>query len=64
MAAYVNRTISVLNGSGAHGASVNANDPRNTSSPLQRFVKGKRKINDIFGEIEDYVIDSASYING
>jgi hypothetical protein len=36
----------------------------NSPSPLQRFVKGKRKINDIFVEIEDYVIDSTNYING
>ncbi|RZF43133.1 hypothetical protein LSTR_LSTR014602 [Laodelphax striatellus] len=37
-------------------------DPRNNSSPLQTFVKAKRKINDIFGEIDDYVHDAVQYI--
>jgi mitofusin len=32
------------------------------SSPLQIFVKAKKKINDIFVEIEDYVRDTATYM--
>lgn len=32
------------------------------SSPLQIFVNAKRKINDIFVEIEDYVGDSISFV--
>lgn len=32
------------------------------SSPLQIFVKAKKKINDIFSEINDYVQDSARYV--
>jgi mitofusin len=32
------------------------------SSPLQIFVKAKKKINDIFVEINDYVQDSSKYV--
>lgn len=43
-------------------------DPRinrqlNDNSPLQIFVKAKKKINDIFGEIEDYVKDTVEYMH-
>lgn len=62
MAAYVTRTISIMGGGG--GATAPSADLRNSSSPLQRFVKGKRKINDIFVEIEDYVRDSRDYVTG
>lgn len=34
------------------------------SSPLQVFVKAKKKINDIFVEINDYVQDSSKYVLG
>lgn len=63
MAAYVNRTISMLPGDslGFRNTLISA-DPRNNSSPLQTFVKAKRKINDIFGEIDDYVHDAVQYI--
>lgn len=33
------------------------------NSPLQIFVKAKKKINDIFGEIEDYVKDTVDYMH-
>lgn len=33
------------------------------NSPLQIFVKAKKKINDIFGEIEDYVNDTVEYMH-
>lgn len=36
----------------------------NDNSPLQIFVKAKKKINDIFGEIEDYVKDTVNYMHG
>ncbi|BES91771.1 fzo-like conserved region [Nesidiocoris tenuis] len=62
MAAYVNRTVSILGGGGGVTVAPSA-DLRNSSSPLQRFVKGKRKINDIFVEIEDYVLDSSNYVS-
>ena len=32
------------------------------SSPLQDFVRAKKKINDIFMEIEDYVRDTVTYL--
>lgn len=69
MAANMNRTLSVMSGGSAGGlspsqlATTTTIDHRNSSSPLQRFVKGKRKINDIFYEIEDYVLDSSNYVS-
>ena len=38
------------------------NDARTENSPLQIFVKAKKKINDIFGEIEDYVQDTVGFM--
>lgn len=34
-----------------------------TNSPLQIFVRAKKKINDIFLEIEEYVIDTTRFID-
>lgn len=34
------------------------------NSPLQVFVKAKKKINDIFGEIEEYVVETAHFMEG
>lgn len=34
------------------------------TSPLQIFVRAKKKINDIFGEIEEYVIETTRFIDG
>lgn len=71
MAAYLSRTISMMSGDGPHNKSQNNNIPDHRSmrtttdnSPLQIFVKAKKKINDIFGEIEDYVKDAVTYIHG
>ena len=68
MAAYVNRTISMINtGTGSshgHGTVLGTNgDSKHyrESSPLQIFVKAKKKINDIFLEINDYVQDTSKY---
>lgn len=58
MAAFLNRTLP-----GGASPLVSIEHSRNSSSPLQRFVKGKRKINDIFVEIEDYVLDSSNYVS-
>ncbi|CAH1972899.1 unnamed protein product [Acanthoscelides obtectus] len=83
MAAYINRTISLMSGGdGPHnkGGSVTTaalltdgrlNGPWQQggaaagpdNSPLQIFVKAKKKINDIFGEIEDYVNDTVEYMH-
>lgn len=73
MAAYLNRTISMMSGDGPHNRSpvastlVDSNRVQRNghdNSPLQIFVKAKKKINDIFGEIEDYVKDAVEYMHG
>lgn len=33
-----------------------------TSSPLQVFVRAKKKINDIFQEIEEYVVETSVFV--
>lgn len=70
MAAYVNRTISMINSGTSnthpHGTLLGTNgDSKHyrESSPLQIFVKAKKKINDIFLEINDYVQDSSKYVS-
>ncbi|KAH8419926.1 hypothetical protein KR009_003861 [Drosophila setifemur] len=99
MAAYLNRTISLVTGQ----TGPNDDDDRNSSStdtvdkslnrlnsslqpsgstttanlmsetrlyqsndksPLQIFVRAKKKINDIYGEIEEYVHETTTFING
>lgn len=98
MAAYLNRTISLVTGqtgpndndknstgtdsvddsrhnlslqTSASSTSANFNtmsDNRmyqsNDKSPLQIFVRAKKKINDIYGEIEEYVLETTTFING
>ncbi|XP_068629455.1 transmembrane GTPase Marf [Battus philenor] len=68
MAAYVNRTISMMAGDGPHNvASLNNGAVRvnmtNVDSPLQIFVRAKKKINDIFVEIDDYVKDAVTFMH-
>ncbi|KAJ8948205.1 hypothetical protein NQ318_010481 [Aromia moschata] len=71
MAAYINRTISLMSGDGPHNrppVTAVLTDARGVragpdNSPLQIFVKAKKKINDIFGEIEDYVKDTLEYMH-
>ncbi|GBP06125.1 Transmembrane GTPase Marf [Eumeta japonica] len=67
MAAYVNRTVSMMAGDGPHITGANAAAIRlsspNTDSPLQIFVRAKKKINDIFVEIDDYVKDVVNYMH-
>lgn len=70
MAAYLNRTVSMMAGDGPHNRSPLASltdhrqlrNPSTDNSPLQIFVKAKKKINDIFVEIEDYVRDTVNYM--
>lgn len=71
MAAYLNRTISMVSGNGSSSTGLeNANaltlhnNAAYDNSPLQIFVKAKKKINDIFGEIEDYVAETAHFMDG
>jgi mitofusin len=74
MAAYLNRTISMVTG---NGTTSNGYDPNaltdlnsrqlhnlNDISPLQIFVKAKKKINDIFVDISDYVVETTTFIEG
>lgn len=69
MAAYINRTISLTgDGPSIRGPTVigSRGDIRNlhdSASPLQIFVKAKKKINNIFVEIEDYVRSTVSYMH-
>ncbi|XP_011500796.1 PREDICTED: transmembrane GTPase Marf isoform X2 [Ceratosolen solmsi marchali] len=55
MAALINRIMSGEN-------QFRTNDIRTDNSPLQIFVKAKKKINDIFIEINDYVEDTTQFI--
>lgn len=74
MATYLNRTLSMVTGNGYDnsGAASNPLTDPNTRllhsshdiSPLQIFVRAKKKINDIFGEIEDYVVETTTFIDG
>lgn len=75
MAAYLNRTISMVTGNGTSSPTYDATNPLTDSprnlhnastenSPLQVFVKAKKRINDIFGEIEEYVVETARFIDG
>ncbi|XP_012551818.1 transmembrane GTPase Marf [Bombyx mori] len=68
MAAYVNRTISMMAGDGPHNVSMLNNgsvrvNMQNVDSPLQIFVRAKKKINDIFVEIDDYVKDAVTFMH-
>ncbi|EDX17252.1 GD16797 [Drosophila simulans] len=58
MAAYLNRTISLVTGQTGP-----ADDDRHASSTDTIFVRAKKKINDIYGEIEEYVHETTTFIN-
>lgn len=84
MAAYLNRTLSVVTGNGGNAGNTSSNthnkslnyDPtalmsenrtmhiNSDNSPLQVFVRAKKKINDIYVEIEEYVNETTQFING
>lgn len=80
MAAYLNRTISMVTGNGSSSSSSSSNGGSSSydanaltdrqlhnaatdNSPLQIFVKAKKRINDIFGEIEEYVLEADRFID-
>lgn len=68
MAAYVNRSISMMAGDGPHNVAMLNNgsvrvNMSNVDSPLQIFVRAKKKINDIFVEIDDYVKDAVTFMH-
>lgn len=58
MAAYINRTISMI----GNESQLRSSDIRTENSPLQIFVKAKKRINDIFVEIQDYVLDTVEFM--
>uniref|UniRef100_A0A0K8TM46 Putative conserved plasma membrane protein n=1 Tax=Tabanus bromius TaxID=304241 RepID=A0A0K8TM46_TABBR len=75
MAAYLNRTISMVTGNGSttpyDANALTDSTTRRTlqnaghdKSPLQIFVRAKKKINDIYTEIEEYVTETTQFING
>lgn len=69
MAAYLNRTISMVTGNGYDTNALTDLNSRqlhnmNDISPLQVFVRAKKKINDIFGDISDYVVETTTFIEG
>lgn len=68
MAVYLNRTLSMVTGnsSPSHENGLDRSLGHNgfENSPLQIFVKAKKKINDIFGEIEEYVVETARFMEG
>lgn len=66
MAAYLNRGVSMISGTGYDTSLVdpNARQIHNVNSPLQIFVKAKKNINDIFGDISDYVVETTNFIEG
>lgn len=64
MAGYLNHSISLMSGDGSsilNGSGDSSRLNMRESSPLQIFVKAKKKINDIFIEIEDYVKDTVRF---
>lgn len=65
MAAYLNRGMSMVNASMGYESLVDSNKQHhNVNSPLQIFVKAKKNINEIFGDINDYVIETTNFIEG
>lgn len=67
MAAYLNRGMSMIAGNGYGDSLMDPNSRReihNVNSPLQIFVKAKKNINEIFGDISDYVVESTNFIEG
>lgn len=63
MATYLNRGMSMVTG---YDSLVDANtrQSHNANSPLQIFVKAKKNINDIFGDISDYVVETTNFVEG
>ncbi|CAH0389939.1 unnamed protein product [Bemisia tabaci] len=62
MAAYINRTLMSGDGPAIRGPVLSSDMKYKDCSPLQTFVSAKRKINDIFVEISDFVQETAKYV--
>lgn len=57
----------MMAGDGPHNVTMNNGvrvNMTNVDSPLQIFVRAKKKINDIFVEIDDYVKDAVTFMHG
>lgn len=74
MSGYLNRSVSLMmesvginslpsshNGAGGEPRSMRADAA--AASPLKIFVLAKKRINDIFGMIEDYVNESSRFLS-
>jgi len=57
------QALSVSNGLGADHLTT-SRTLSNTASPLQIFVRAKKKINDIFADIESYSEESFYFLEG
>lgn len=75
MSAYLNRAVSMVAGNNGMATSSSSSsfdtdsisENRtfvNDKSPLQIFVKAKKRINDIYDEINEYVIETFHFVNG
>jgi hypothetical protein len=65
MSGQIQRSSSVVigvNGSPANSLSISPTTA--IQSPLQIFVRAKKRINDIYGEVEQYVNDSCKFLLG
>lgn len=60
MAAYINRTN--VQSSMIGDSQLRSSDVRTDNSPLQIFVKAKKRINDIFVDIEKYVEETVEFM--
>jgi hypothetical protein len=66
MSGQIQRSSSVVigvNGSPANN-SLSISPTTAIQSPLQIFVRAKKRINDIYGEVEQYVNDSCKFLLG
>ncbi|KAL5275030.1 MFN2 family protein [Megaselia abdita] len=72
MSAYLNRAVSMVAGNTGMASSSSSFDTNsisenrsfaNDKSPLQIFVKAKKRINDIYDEINEYVIETFHFVN-
>lgn len=64
MSGQIQRSSSVVIGANtsATSASLSISPTTALQSPLQIFVRAKKRINDIYGEVETYVHDSSKFL--
>ena len=66
MSGSIQRSSSVVIGSNGPSPSNGLSISPTTAlqSPLQIFVRAKKRINDVFGEVELYVTEAVKFLNG